>query len=244
MVLAPGAWDANWSGTLAVDNIPNANLDLTAAGGHALDVLLVGARGGNVTLGAGDDWLVWVAHTNAPGAGNTLVINTGAGNDHVVVSAVGLDSLADGNRVGNGALYNPDYDGRYSVAEVHFGGGQDQVRVMGLTKLVVFTGDAVATAQGGGAGDAFLIGGGGGSFTGGGGADGYLFMPGSGNSTITDFTPGEDWMTFAGIPAGALAITAATQGGVAGTLVTFDAAGHSVFLAGVGGLNGSEMLFI
>jgi hypothetical protein len=244
MLLSPGGWDGSWSGTLSIDNIPNVNLDLGAAGGHTLDLLLVGARGGSVTLGAGNDGLVWVAHSNAPGVGATLVINTGAGNDRVEITAVGLSHLADGNRWENGELYNRDYDGRYSVAEVHLGSGQDIVNVTGLTKLVVFTGDAQTTVRGGGAGDAFLIGSGGGVFTGGGGADGYLFMPGTGNSMITDFTPGEDWMTFAGIPAGALSITAAVQGGVAGTLVTFDAAGHSVFLAGVGGLNGSEMLFI
>ncbi|MBC4016380.1 hypothetical protein [Siccirubricoccus deserti] len=243
MALAPAAWNANWSGILAVDNIPNANLDLSAAGGNPLDLLLVGARGGTVTLGNGNDGLVWVAHSNAPGHGATLVVNTGAGNDRVEVTAVGLSQLADGNRFDNGGLYDPDYDGRYSVAEVHLGGGRDLVNVTGLAKLVAFTGDALATANGGGGGDAFLIGSGGGSFSGGDGGDSYVFVPGSGNSTIADFTRGEDWLTFAGIPAGALAITAATQDGVAGTLVTFDAAGHSVFLAGVGGLNGSDMVF-
>ena len=49
---------------IAVDNFVS-HLDLHAAGTSALDVMLVSAKRGAVTLGDGNDHVTWVAHSNA-----------------------------------------------------------------------------------------------------------------------------------------------------------------------------------
>ena len=97
-------------------------------------------------------------------------------------------------------------------------------------------GTGTATVQGGSQGDIFQLASGGGTYTGGAGADHFAFAPGSGHTVITDFTSGEDWLTFIGIPAGQLVVQAAAEAGIAGVSITFDAAGDSVFLAGVSAL--------
>ena len=53
---------------LAFDNFVQTNIDLHAAGTTALDIMLVSAKRGTVTLGDGNDHVTWVAHSNASGA--------------------------------------------------------------------------------------------------------------------------------------------------------------------------------
>ncbi|MFC7693483.1 hypothetical protein ACFQY5_32045 [Paeniroseomonas aquatica] len=99
-------------------------------------------------------------------------------------------------------------------------------------KLLVFGGTGAATVAGGSQTDIVQVNAGGGTFTGGGGGDNWILAPGSGHAVITDFTAGQDWLTFTGLTAAQLTIQAATEGGVAGTSIIYDAAGDSVFLAG------------
>jgi hypothetical protein len=240
---APASWDPSWSTHLAFDNLPQAVLDLQAAGAAPLDVLLVSARGGSVVLGNGSDHFTWVAHTDTAGDGNVLRIQANGGGDVIHLTAAGLSGLADHDRVGNGSRYDAAYDGHNSTAEIYLGSGADRVTTEGAVSLVTHGGAGVATVQGGSQRDAFMMASGGGTYTGGAGADHWLFVPGAGSTTITDFTTGEDWLTFAGILPGQLGIQAVTQGGVAGLAITFDAAGDSVFLAGVAALGAGDVVF-
>ena len=240
VLFTPVSWDASWSSHLAFDNLPQVLLDLQAAGAVPLDVLLVSARGGSVVLGNGSDHVTWVAHSDTAGDGNLLRIQANGGGDVIHLTAAGLSGL-DG--VDNGSRYDAAYDGRNSVAEVHLGSGADRVTTEGAVTLVTYGGTGVATVQGGSQADAFVMGSGGGTYTGGAGADHWFFSAGAGSTTITDFATGEDWLSFAGITAGQVVIQATTQGGVAGLAITFDAAGDTVFLAGVTALGAGDLVF-
>ena len=239
----PTIWDPLWSTHLAFDNLPQALLDLQAAGAVPLDVLLVSAAGGSVVLGNGSDHFTWVAHTDTAGDGNVLRIQANGGGDVIHLTAAGLSGLADHDRLGNGSRYDGAYDGHNSMAVVYLGSGADRVTTEGAVSLVTHSGAGVATVQGGSQRDAFMMDSGGGTYAGGAGADHWVFVPGAGSTTITDFTTGEDWLTFAGVLPGQLGIQAVTQGGVAGLAITFDAAGDSVFLAGVAALGAGDVVF-
>jgi hypothetical protein len=240
--LAPTSWNPNWSTKLAFDNFVQTTLDLSKAG--STDLMLVSEKRGSVTLGAGDDHVTWVAHSNTNTHGNTMVINTGAGNDVVTVTTAGLSPLADYDRVDNGKMYNASYDGRYSTADVTFGTGHDTVTVAGKVQLLLHAGSGTATATGGAGNDIFHAGSGTANFTGGLGRDSYIFTPGDGHVVIQDFTAGADILSFTGgLTKAGITTKAATEGGVAGLLVTYDAAGDSVFLAHATKLAASDMLF-
>ena len=66
--MAPASWKANFATKLAFDNFVQTNIDLHAAGTTALDVMLVSAKGGAVTLGDGNDHVTWVAHSDGAAA--------------------------------------------------------------------------------------------------------------------------------------------------------------------------------
>ena len=236
-------WDASYDTHIAVDNFVTARLDLHAAGTRALDVMLVSAKGGAVTLGDGNDTVTWVAHSDATGAGNTMTITTGAGNDVVHLTAAGLSSLADYDRSGNGSLYHANYDGTGSKADVYVGAGHDTVTTEGNVSLWLHGSTGFATATGGKANDVFFAGTGGGDFTGGAGRDQFVFDRGDGHVVIEDFTAGADKLKFNGMTKADIHTTATTEGGVAGLLVTYDSAGDSVFLAHATQLVASDMLF-
>ncbi|TDH61852.1 glycosyl hydrolase family protein [Dankookia rubra] len=244
VLMAPTSWTAGFASKLAFDNFVRADIDLHAAGSQALDVMLVSAKRGAVTLGDGSDHLTWVAHSNASGAtANTMAIKTGAGDDVVKVTAAGLSSLADYDRTDNGSLYNGSYDGRYSVADVTFGSGKDSVTVEGMAKLVLHAGSGAATAVGGGGSDQFIAGTGMGNFTGGAGKDTFVFNAHDGHAVIQDFTAGTDKLKFTGLTSADIHTKTATEGGVSGLLVTYDTAGDSVFLAHATKLAAADMLF-
>ena len=244
VLMAPAAWNPAFASKLAFDNFVQANIDLHAAGTQALDVMLVSAKRGAVTLGDGNDHLTWVAHSNGAGAAlNTTTIKTGAGDDVVKVTAAGLSSLADYDRFDNGSLYNASYDGRHSIADVTFGAGKDSVTVEGMAKLVLHAGSGAATAVGGGGNDLFDAGTGTGNFTGGAGKDIFAFNAHDGHAVIQDFTAGVDKLKFTGLTSADISTKAATEGGVSGLLVTYDTAGDSVFLAHVTKLAAADMMF-
>ena len=173
------AGTATFATQLAFDNFVQTNIDLHAAGTTALDIMLVSAKCGAVTLGDGNDHVTWVAHSDGAGAGNnTMAIKTGAGDDMVQVTAAGISPLADYDRTDNGSLYNATYDGRYSIADVTFGAGKDSVTVESRVRLVLHAGSGAATAVGGGGHDLFDAGTGTGNFTGGAGKDSFVFNAG------------------------------------------------------------------
>jgi hypothetical protein len=243
--LTPGSWDASWSSKLAFDNFVSTTIDATKAGSLDFDLMLVSAKRGAVTLGAGDDQVTWVAHSNSGGAAlNTMVIKTGAGNDTVTITDAGRSSLADYDRHDNGKMYKANYDGQHSIADVTFGSGQDSVTVEGKTKLVLHAGSGHATATGGAGNDIFHAGTGTAEFTGGAGKDSFVFVRGSGHAVIEDFTSGTDLLQFSGgLTKSGVTTKAATEGGVSGLLVTYDTAGDSVFLAHVTKIAAADMLF-
>jgi hypothetical protein len=241
--LAPKAWNDAWDTHIAVDNFVTANLNLQAAGTRDLDVMVVSAQNGTVTLGNGDDTITWVAHRSASISGNNFGIKTGGGDDVVHITAAGLTSLADYDKTGNGSLYNAGYDGTGSNAHVTLGAGHDTVTVEGSVRLVLTGGEGFATATGGKAADLFYAGSGGGDFTGGAGKDTFIFERNDGHVTVEDFTSGTDKLKFVGLTKADVHMAAATEGGVGGLLVTYDADGDSVFLAHVSKIAASDMIF-
>jgi hypothetical protein len=241
--LAPKAWNDAWDTHIAVDNFVTASLNLQAAGTRDLDVMVVSAQNGTVTLGAGDDTITWVAHRSASISGNNFTIKTGGGDDVVHLTAAGLTSLADYDKTGNGPLYNAGYDGTGSNAHVTLGAGHDTVTAEGGVRLVLTGGEGFATATGGKANDLFYAGSGGGDFTGGAGRDTFIFERRDGHVTVEDFTSGTDKLKFMGLTKADIHMTAATEAGVSGLLVTYDAEGDSVFLAHVSKIATSDMIF-
>ena len=230
--VAPSSWPTGTDQKLAYDNFVRVNLDLHTAGILPLNVLTIGEQGGSVTLGDGSDNFTWVAqYSGSISSGNTMVVNTGAGNDTIQITSAGLSALDDAHNTGNGSLWSPGYLGGSSVAEVHLGSGNDTVTVTGATKLHAFAGAGFAKITGGSSADTITGGTGGGDFTGGAGKDTFVFAPGDGNVTVEDFTHGTDILKFVGIQKSSVHSSLTTQSGISGILVTYDSSGHDIFLA-------------
>ncbi|MBV1795888.1 M10 family metallopeptidase C-terminal domain-containing protein [Siccirubricoccus sp. G192] len=175
---APPAWDVRYDTHLAYDNFVVAKLDLRAAGTRDLDILEIGAKRGEVTLGDGDDVFTWIAHSNGGAISeNTMVIRTGQGNNTVRVSAAGLSTLDDGHNSGDGSLWNPSYTGNKSAAEVFLGNGNDTIVVDGWVKLIAHGGSGYGSIKAGAGADTIIAGSGGGEFSGGTGKDTFVFAP-------------------------------------------------------------------
>jgi hypothetical protein len=240
---APTSWASTNATHLAVDNIEQLQLNLSAAGTTGLGILAVAARFGSITTGGGNDTITWVAHSDAYGANNMMTIRAGAGNDTVHITAVGLSPLAQSHATGDGSQYNAAYTGKYSTADVYFASGNDTVTVEGATRLVMHGGNGYAAATGGSGADIFYVGTRGGDFTGGAGNDAYVFKPGNAHVTIEDFSTGHDRLKFVGLTALGVTTKLATENGVSGLLVTYDTAGDSVFLAHATKLGAADMVF-
>ncbi|WP_431266726.1 beta strand repeat-containing protein [Dankookia sp. P2] len=240
---APTSWATTNATHLAFDNFQQVQLTLSAAGTTGLDVTAVAAKSGNITTGGGNDTITWVAHSNASGTGNIMTIHTGAGNDTVHITAVGLSPLAASHATGDGSLYNAAYTGSYSTADVYLGSGNDTVTTEGATRLVLHGAGGYAIATGGSRADIFYAGTGRGDFTGGGGNDTYVLKSGVGHITVEDFATGYDHLKFVGLTASGVTSKLATENGVAGLLVTYDAVGDSVFLAHATKLGATDMVF-
>ena len=244
--LKPAQWDAAHATKLSFDNFVQTDIDLARFGSNDFDLMLVSAKRGTVGLGDGNDHVTWVAHSNGSTTAafsNTMTIKTGGGDDVVKVTAAGLSSLADYDKTGNGSMYNPYYDGKYSTADVTFGSGHDSVTVEGKATLVRYAGTGQAIAVGGAGNDFFYAGSGDGDFTGGAGRDTFILDRGDGHVTIQDFTSGTDKLKFMGLTKADIHTAAATEDGVAGLRVTYDADGDSVFLAHVSKIGATDMLF-
>lgn len=190
--------------------------DLSAAGAGARQALVVGGKGGELDLGAGGQSVVWSFASDGPGDGNAAAINTGAGNDAVLVTAVGLDGLDDQLAPASTLPYaiypgsvprgGSVYDGSFSSAVVRPGGGDDAVSIQGKAVVTVLLGQ------------------------------------GDGHDTVSGFVSGAGRIQISGVDPAATIAVAANQGGQAGVLLTYGSAGDSVFLAGVGALNGGDVV--
>jgi Ca2+-binding RTX toxin-like protein len=204
---------------------------------------VVSARFGAITTGEGNDLVTWVAHSDATGANNTMVIRTGAGNDTVRISAVAVSRLDSEVPDAYGSTFNPAYNGRNSTADVYTGAGTDTVTTEGLVRLVLHGGTGTVKATGAAASDTFYCGQGAEDLTGGAGNDWYVLTPGSGHVTVRDFASGQDHLKFIGVTAANITTRIVTENGVQGLRVTYDAANDSVFLANVTKLAASDMVF-
>ena len=79
--------------------------------------------------------------------------------------------------------------------------------------------------------------------TGKGGRDLFVFDAGDGDARVTDFATGTDKLVFVGFERADLTTAKATQGGVAGLLLTYGDEDATVFLAGVSALGAKDMMF-
>lgn len=106
-------------------------------------------------------------------------------------------------------------------------------------------GDGLANTLVGTAGNDIIEGRGGADvLTGGAGADTFVFRAGAGGDRVTDFASGVDRLLFSGVDPASIKAVAATQGGIAGTMITYGStAGDGVFLAGVRGLASGDLVF-
>jgi 3',5'-cyclic AMP phosphodiesterase CpdA len=113
-------------------NFVDVRLELGAAL-QGLDVLVVGAKRGEIEGTLFGDTITWIAHSNAVrGWSDLITIDSGRGDDVIEVRAISsstLDNalLADNATPGNGPLWNRNYDGRVTVAEIDAGEGNDTI---------------------------------------------------------------------------------------------------------------------
>lgn len=123
------------------------------------------------------------------------------------------------------------------------GDGDQTVRGRGGDDLLV-GGAGQDTLRGGAGNDTIQGGTGDDRMAGGAGADRFDLAQGDGHDRIVDFAPGVDALRFTGVDPASVHQEAATVHGVAGWMVTYGAAGDSVFLAGVGAALGTaDLLF-
>lgn len=191
--------------------------DLSAAGAGARQALVVGGKGGELDTGDGDQSVVWSFASGGAGDGNAASIDTGAGNDAILVTAVGLDGLDDQLAPGSVLPYaiypgsvprgGSTYDGSFSSAFVHPGQGDDAVTIQGKAAVTVLVGQ------------------------------------GDGHDTVSGFVSGASHIQISGVDPAATTVAAATQGGQAGTLLTYSTAGDTLFLVGVSALNDGDVIY-
>jgi len=166
--------------------------------------------------------VVWSFASNGTGAGNTATIATGAGDDSVTLTAVGLDRGVPGGNLADQVTPSSvlpyavfpfslpkdgsTYDGFASAAVVRPGTGNDGIDIHGKVAATI----AVA--------------------------------PGDGQDSVTGFVSGTSHLQLEGVDPATVSATATTQGGQAGTLVSYGAA-DSVFLSGVTALGDGDIIY-
>ncbi|GAA0608222.1 hypothetical protein GCM10009416_51270 [Craurococcus roseus] len=192
--------------------------DLSGAGAGVRQALVVGGKGGALDTGAGGQAVAWSFASEGAGDGNTAAIDTGAGNDSILVTAVGLDGLDDRLAPGSVLPY-AIYPG--SVPR----GGSTYEGAFSSAVVRPGQGEDAITIQG----EAAVT---------------VLLGQGDGDDTVSGFVSGASRIQISGVDPAATSVAAAIQGGKAGTLLTYGAAGDSVFLPGVGALNDGDVAYV
>ncbi len=178
LTLGADYWNPSLGSHLLVANFVDVRWDLSTAPPLDFDLQVVGAKRGAIELGAGNDTLTWLFHSDGPSRTNTTTVSGGDGNDVIRFAAVGGSSvddllLADNAPANNGSKWNSTYDGRFSTAVASGGEGDDRIETQGSVRLQANGGEGRDTLIGslrndtliGGLGEDLLIGGGdGGSF--------------------------------------------------------------------------------
>lgn len=211
------ALDPEADGRLAVLNFVDARIDLTGAGGDGAEILVVGAKRGLIRTDDIDaaDRVTLVSHSNEGSWSNLTLIETHGGDDRIditTVSAARFHDLSLGANIGaDEPLWNPDYDGRFSLYVVDAGQGDDTVTVRGAGKAVVLGGGGNDLIRGGGGNDWIDGGDGTDVLFGGAGADTFVFNRGEiAGDVIGDFAQGPggggDQLLFVGFGAEASVI--------------------------------------
>jgi serralysin len=169
-------------GSHSVSNF--AEVVMTLGGTSDSWVSVEWAKRGTITTDAGNDLVMVKGRSNQAGSGNTMVIDTKAGNDSINIQA--------------------DNTG-WNIYDVRGGAGNDRI---------FFSNGRSNDLLSGGDGDDWLDGGAGNDrLTGGAGADRFIGNWGGGSDTVTDFTDGADliWIRTGGFESVAMV---AVSGGV------------------------------
>ncbi|WP_291297723.1 Ig-like domain-containing protein [Elioraea sp.] len=196
VAFGPGEYTPVFGENILFTNFVDNRIDLSDAAGVDLDVMIVGGKRGLLKTADGDDTVTWYFHSNEGTWSNLATIDTGLGDDTIFISSINLttldnDLLADNPVPGNGSFWNAGYDGRFSVARVDAGEGNDTITAAGRSRLEAFggAGDDVIT---GALGNDLIVGGDGNDIlAGGGGADRFRFDNADGSDTIIDFFAAE-----------------------------------------------------
>ncbi len=190
------------------------------------------------TGGAGDDAISGNANNNViAGGGGDNWLSGGGGNDRFIApgAAGGTDTVFGGTISRPDGADTVDYSGYGNALTVDLALGSDSSGILGS---VTSGGRTLANLHGiggaiGGAGNDTMISGAGNDiFTGGGGADHFVFSPGSGGDTITDFAaagPGNDIIEI-DIPGitSFIAVKALMSQSGGDTIISLDAQDHIV----------------
>lgn len=258
----PGPADGVSSGTLEIDYIRAWGYDDIAptmppvltmrvlTGTAAAETLTGGAtddrlesRGGNDTLtgGGGADRFVFANHT-----GTDIVTDFQSGTDRLIIQStapITAQTLTLGTQLTFGTstvmlagVFDIQPGDIVAGAGSKAGGtGSDLID----RSSIAIPSDSIDGAAGndtirGSAGDDWIKGGWGNDvLTGNVGADSFMFWPGAGNDTITDFRPGDDRLVFKGVNSTSIHPTWDAVAGVDGMRIAYGASGDSVFLAGM-----------
>lgn len=189
---ATDGWTPLFGARQTVANFVEARLDFSNAA-IGLETTVVGAKRGRLEGGGGDDVLAWIFHSNGADSGNTATLLAGAGDDTVLIGAVGLSGvddalLADNAQPANGALWRPAYAGALSIAVVDGGAGADRIAVTGAARLQATGGTGRDTIIGGTRNDTLDGGADADVLTGGAGPDVFILRAGQAQGDIiTDF---------------------------------------------------------
>jgi len=192
----PDAWTPLLGDTVTISNFVDVRVDFANAGTTDLAVQVVGGKRGSIETAAGDDTVTWIFHANETRWVNTAIIDTGDGNDTILVTAVSHSTvdeelLAGNADPANGPFWFPNYDGRVSIAKVNAGAGDDVIIAEARVRLVADGGAGNDTIRGADANDIITGGDGDDVLFGGGGADRFRFDRDDGNNTILDFSRAE-----------------------------------------------------
>ena len=213
----------DYTGTAGMDIVSGTEHDdeISTLGG--IDVVAGGAGDDEIEGGAGNDYLF--------GDSGDDTIDGGEGDD-VIFGGSGADTLTGG-----------------AGADIIRGGSGADTITGGAGDDVLF-GDSGADTVDGGEGDDIIFGGSGAdTLTGGAGADTFVFAPGDGSDTITDFNTSEDKINLSmfgdDISFEDLTITATSDG--TGSIITVsgdtDSENVTITLQGVATTDVAESLF-